>query len=223
VTPGGGGKGGGGKGGGGGDAAGGAKGKTEYSRFCFDPVLAERGMKAMNPQRLQMVMAKYVDRDYKRSPVCGSTWNPGQEDSAQADTLQFQVGPLTFKIVTRSTYSIYQFLGKLLKQAREANEQRTPPEAAAGEGAMESHPNLPRPNEMVPTLSTVHEDSALLNIVTEPTDECFVATRFIDGIYCVPEKGSANTKRIFALLSQLIALKTAAGDLAITPAVRVVQ
>src|ERR1700726_209875 len=25
----------------------GGKGKTEYSRFCFDPVLAERGMKAM--------------------------------------------------------------------------------------------------------------------------------------------------------------------------------
>jgi hypothetical protein len=225
VTPGG-GKGGGGSGGGGADSSGGAKGKTEYSRFCFDPVLAERGMKAMDPQRLQLVLAKYVDRDYKRSPVCGSTWNPGKEDSAQADTLQFHVGPLTFKIVTRSTYSIYQFLGKLLKQAREANEQRPRPESAAGEGMperTESHPNLPRPNEMVPSLSTVREDSNLLNIVTEATDECFVATRFIDGIYCVPEKGSANTKRIFALLSQLIALKTAAGDLAITPAVRVVQ
>jgi hypothetical protein len=50
-----------------------------------------------------------------------------------------------------------------------------------------------------------------------------VDTHFIDGNYCVPEKGSANTKRIFALLSQLLALKTTASDLAITPAVRVVQ
>jgi hypothetical protein len=222
VTPGGGDKGGG--GGKGGDGGGGAKGKTEYSRFCFDPVLAERGKKAMNPARLQLLMSKYVDRDYKLSPACGSPWDPGKEDT-QGDTLQFHVGPLTFKVVTRSTYSIYQFLGKLLKQAREGSEPRPRPEAEGEgtEGRLESRPNLPRPNEMVPTLSTVREDSSLLNITTDASDDCFVATRFIDGIYCVPERGAANTKRIFALLSQLIALKTAAGDLAITPAVRVVQ
>jgi uncharacterized membrane protein YgcG len=232
VTPGGGGKGGGGggKGGGGGggssDSGGGGKGKTEFSRFCFDPVLAERGMKAMNPQRLQLVDAKYVDHGYKRSPVCGSDWHPGKEEAEQADTLQFQVGPLNFKIVTRSTYSIYQFLGKLLRQAREVNEQAPGQRNELREGAEgqpESRPNLPRLDEMVPVLSTVHEDSTLLTIVTQPGDECFVATHFIDGVYCVPEKGSANTKRIFALLSQLIALKTSAADLAITPAVRVVQ
>jgi hypothetical protein len=206
-------------GGKGGSDGGGGKGKTEFSRFCFDPVLAERGMKAMNPERLRLLLSRYVDRNYKRSPICGSPWTPGGE-SAQADTLQFQVGPLTFKIATRSTYSIYQFLGKLLKQAREANEQ------AATRGTDEQaevRPNLPREDEMVPVLSTVREDSNLLNIVTQPSDECFVATHFIDGLYCVPEKGSANTKRIFALLSQLIALKTLAADLAITPAVRVVQ
>jgi hypothetical protein len=75
----------------------------------------------------------------------------------------------------------------------------------------------------VPILTTIREDSNLLNIVTQPSGECFVETHFIDGSYCVPEKGSANTKRIFALLSQLIALKTSAADLAITPAVRIVQ
>jgi uncharacterized membrane protein YgcG len=237
VTAGGGGKGGGkggaksdgksdGSGGGGGGGGGGGKDKTEYSRFCFDQVLAERGMKAMNPERLQLVVAKYLDREYKRSPNCGDPWSPGKEKSEQADTLQFQVGPLTFKIVTRSTYSIYQFLGKLLKQAREANEQAAGQRTEPGEGANEQaepHPNLPRPDEVVPKLSTVHEDEKLLNIVTQSSDECFVATHFIDGIYCVPEKGSSNTKRIFALLSQLIALKTQASDLAITPAVRIVQ
>jgi hypothetical protein len=187
-------------------------------------VLAERGMKAMNPDRLKLIEAQYLDRGYQRSPVCGSNWDPGREDSAQADTLQFHVGPLTFKIVTRSTYSIYQFLGKLVKQS------------AAGEGAGEARevrqtmeertqtlPNLPREDEMVPILSTIREDSTLVNIVRQADGECFVDTRFIDGSYCVPERGSANTKRIFALLSQLIALKTSAADLAITPAVRVVQ
>ncbi len=204
---------------------GGSGGKTEYSRFCFDPVLAERGMKAMNPERLRLVAAKYLDRDYKRSPICGSSWHPGKEDAEQADTLQFHVGPLTFKIVTRSTYSIYQFLGNLVKQAREANEEVGPqaPDAGPATDERDAHPNLPRDDERVPILSTVREDPNLLNIVTQPNDECFVATHFIDGLYCVPETGSANTKRIFALLSQLIALKTSAADLAITPAVRVVQ
>ena len=199
-------------------------GKTEFSRFCFDPVLAERGMKAMNPERLQLVLSKYVDPGYKRSPVCGSPWEPGKGDSAQADTLQFQVGPLTFKIVTRSTYSIYQFLGKLLKQTRDLNEVAAAQGTEANPGAdRDSRPDLPRPDEAVPVLSTVREDSYLLNIVTQPRDECFVETHFIDGVYCVPEEGSANTKRIFALLSQLIALKTSTADLAITPAFRIVQ
>ncbi len=205
---------------------GGGKGKTEYSRFCFDPVLAERGMKAMNPERLELVISKYVDRDYKRSPTCGSDWHPGKEEGEQADTLHFQVGPLTFKIVTRSTYSIYQFLGKLLKQAREANEHAARQEIRANDGTderPETLPNLPRDDEIVPVLSTIREDSSLLNIVTRSGGECFVDTRFIDGNYCVPEKGAANTKRIFALLSQLIALKTLSADLAITPAVRVIQ
>jgi hypothetical protein len=49
------------------------------------------------------------------------------------------------------------------------------------------------------------------------------ATTRSTGLYCVPENGSADTKRIFALLSQLIALKTSAADPAITSAVRVVQ
>ena len=183
-------------------------------------------MKAMNPQRLQLVMARYVDKGYARSPVCGSAWTPGKEKSEEADTLHFQVGPLTFKIVTRSTYSIYQFLGKLLKQSRERIEQAAAPGPAPderAEGQAESHPNLPREDEIVPILSTVREDSKLLNIITQASDECFVVTHFIDGLYCVPEQGSSNTKRIFALLSQLIALKTQASDLAITPAVRVVQ
>jgi hypothetical protein len=205
--------------------SGGGKGQTEFSRFCFDSVLAERGRKAMNPDRLTLVLSQFVDLNYKLSPTCGSEWHPGKENSAQKDTLRFHVGPMTFTIVTRSTYSIYQFLGKLLKQAREATGQ-VPQADSRNEGTADptqSRPNLPREEEMIPTLSTIREDSNLLNIVKRSDGECFVDTRFIDGDYCVPERGSANTKRIFALLSQLIALKTTAADLAITPAVRVVQ
>src|SRR5262249_34637764 len=78
-----------------------------------DPVLAERGKRAMDPARLAVLMAEYVD-SFKPSPVCGSLWHPGQTDEETTDTLQFNVGPYRFKILTRSTNSIYQFLGKVL-------------------------------------------------------------------------------------------------------------
>jgi hypothetical protein len=45
--------------------------------------------------------------------------------------------------------------------------------------------------------------------------------QFDDDRYCVPRDGAENTKSIFGLLAQLIALRTQTGDLAITPAVRV--
>ena len=45
---------------------------------------------------------------------------------------------------------------------------------------------------------------------------------FFDGDYCVLEHDAANTKRIFSLLAELLALKTMANELAITPLVRVV-
>jgi hypothetical protein len=56
---------------GGAKSGGGPKGSTEYSRFCFDPVLAERGKKAMDPERLRLIRAEYLD-PFKPSPVCGS-------------------------------------------------------------------------------------------------------------------------------------------------------
>ena len=56
-----------------------------------------------------------------------------------------------------------------------------------------------------------------------PIIRLFRADAFLDGHYCVPEEGSANTKRIFGLLAQLLALQTSAADLAITPTVHTVQ
>jgi len=77
--------------------------------------------------------------------------------------------------------------------------------------------------DMLPLLSSIREDDRLLNVVLNAPTDCFVETQFIEGTYCVPELRSANTKHIFGLLTQLIALQTTASDLAITPSVRVVQ
>jgi hypothetical protein len=122
------------------------------------------------------------------------------------------VGPLQFDIVPRSAYGIYQFLGKLLRQSRgglQLDENQIP--------------DYVREDELRPELSTVKEDKQLLNVVINQPTECFAETRFFDGSYCVPEQGSANTKRIFGLLAQLLALQTSAADLAITPTVHTVQ
>jgi len=202
----------------GGGSGGGAKGSTEYSRFCFNPVLAERGRKAMDPARFEVVRARYLD-SFKPTPVCGTPWNPGQTEEESTDTLQFNVGPLKFKILTRSTNSIYQFLGKVLKEQIRVKLEE------AGTLPPEPRAYLPpgREDERLPILSTTRDDFQLLHIVPAAGQACFVHTYFIDGDYCVPERGSSNTKRIFSLLAELLALKTQASELAITPAVRVIQ
>ena len=191
---------------------------ASYSRFCFDDVLGRRGQAAMNqasPGRLQYIMAKYVDPGTLQalSPKCGSPWPKETDTQATTDTLKFHVGQLQFEILPRSAYAIYQFLGKLLRQQNgglEFDESQIP--------------EYIRKEDIRPELSTVKEDKQLLNVVlNQSTSECFAETRFIDGYYCVPEEGSANTKRIFGLLAQLLALQTSASDLAITPTVHTVQ
>ena len=191
-------------------------GKNEtFSRFCFDDVLAQRGRKAMElstPGRLQYILAKYVDPGALQalSPKCGSPWPRTDLETATADTLKFRVGQLQFSLLPRSAYGIYQFLGKLLRQSR-------------GGPDFEEIPDYVRPDEVTPELSTIHEDKRLLNVVIGQSSDCFAQTHFLDGHYCVPEEGSANTKRIFGLLAQLLALQTSAADLAITPTVHTVQ
>jgi hypothetical protein len=192
--------------------SGGGKGAVEFARFCFSTVLADRGMRAMDPGRLAYIRANYIDKGLTLSsftPRCGEPWDP-LRDNVVGDVLTFRAGPVMFRIVPRSAYAIFQFLGKILLQSM----QQLPP----AEGAW-----LPRPDEELPLLSTIREDDRLLNIVVNSSEDCFVETRFIEGTYCVPEHHSANTKRIFGLLTQLIALQTTASDLAITPTVRVVQ
>jgi hypothetical protein len=194
---------------------GGGGGGTAVSRFCFDDVLGRRGQAAMeqaSPGRVRELMAKYVDPGALQalSPKCGDPWPKQNPEEAGTDTLKFHVGPQQFSILPRSAYSIYQFLGRLLRQSAGGTELQIP--------------DYIRVDEVKPELSSVLEDRKLLNVViNQSTSECFAETRFIDGYYCVPEEGSANTKRIFGLLAQLLALQTSASDLAITPTVHTVQ
>jgi len=195
--------------------AGSAKATAEtVSRLCFDTVLAKEGMAAMaqaNPSRLEQLRAQFLGRitAASLSPRCGSAWPNPSAEAASTDTLEFTAGNLKFRIVPRSAYAIYEFLGKLLK-LKLARTVILPPPGVLLE-------------QVQPQLSTVAEDANILNVVPDGGGpDCFSHVYFGDGEYCVPID-AANTKRIFGLLAQLTALQTTASDLAITPVVHTVE
>jgi hypothetical protein len=199
-------------------AAGGGKGSTTaYARFCFNQVLAQQAAGAVSPY---LVKAATADLDIQPSALynspltCGSdSWDPAANTgTAQPDILPLTFGPISFTIVPRSAYGVFEFLGTLMKIERR---QITPSQYAyipPGRG----YATKP------PALETVHEDPNLMTVVQNLGGECFVHTWFQDGDYCVPEQAT-TTKRVFGLLAQLIAIQTAATDLSITPVVRVLQ
>jgi hypothetical protein len=101
-------------------------------------------------------------------------------------------------IGTRSTFSIYNFLGRLVKQQNSVA------------------------NHMIGPPSEEEYDPQILTINMGQVTGCFTATEFNLGLYCVPIQGAQNTKTSFSILSQLLALKTTTGDLQLTPTLRLV-
>jgi hypothetical protein len=192
---------------------GGGGGKTQatiFARFCFDRVLARRAQAQMGQAWLD-AQKELNASDTAFSPQCGSPWDPVKEAlKPQGDTFNFSVGSYKFKIVPRSAYGVFEFLGSLIKVERD-KPQPAPDQADVPARALEP-----------PTLLTVSDDRRLVTVVRDNTGYCFVRTWFFDGDYCVPESAT-TTKRIFSLLAQLIAIQTAASDLSITPVVRVIQ
>lgn len=101
----------------------------------------------------------------------------------------------TVEIGTRSTFSMYNFLGRLL------NNQDSPA------------------NDMIGPPLDENYNSHLLTVVKGQPVGCFVSA-LIDGVYCVPNNGAHNTKSTFSILAQLLALKTTTNDLQLLPTIR---
>jgi hypothetical protein len=106
------------------------------------------------------------------------------------------VGTIKYEIITRSTVGIYQFLGRILATRTEIRLRCQRDE---------------------------DEDTRILAIASDLSGGCFVDLDFDSKVYCVPRRGAENTKRIFSLLAQLLALRTVPADLAITPTVRAIN
>lgn len=126
--------------------------------------------------------------------------SPPQERLPALRSLPGESGPRTypgaqqvFEISTRSTYGIYQYLGRILS-----------------EGAM-SRVRLDEHGK---------EDAQVLTIIEGGSVPCFTEVEDFGKHYCVPAEGAENTKRIISLLAQLLALKTPQSDLPFTPTVR---
>jgi hypothetical protein len=211
--------------GGGGDSekpsGGGSKGgKAEtivVARFCFSDVLEHQAQVQMGRALATEMAAKYLNFPFSPSPRCG-TWTDAQAQAdsqkPQPDTFDFNVGPLKFRVVPRSAYGVFEFLGTVIKMETQG--------LVASDHAYLPPPPRGRPDEADPPRLLTTDDQLLLEIALNGGPDCFSHTWFYDGDYCVPESAT-NTKRIFSLLAQLIAIETQASDLSITPVVRVIQ
>jgi hypothetical protein len=202
------------------DSKSGTSGKpqtTVVPRFCFSPLLQRKAAREMGDQeaaRVGRVMSSLFNIANAK-PVCGTPWN-AQADAKkpQSDTFLLKPSPdVQFRIVPRSAYGVFEFLGNLMK----VEQEKLQPLPAAY-----IPPNAIEDETGSPTLVTTNSDHRLITVVANSSERCFAHTWFYDGEYCVPES-AINTKRIFSLLSQLIAIETTASDLAITPAVRIIQ
>jgi hypothetical protein len=168
--------------------------RTTQGRLCFDPILAAKA-KLDHPEPIELLTS-----GLNRRPICGKDpWTEAGKGGA-SNAVQFasgsaRRGAIEFEITTRSTFGIYRFLGRILA------------------ASMTEEIRL-RDSRSYPG------DDPRIMAVTRDGSPCFVNLVYEGENYCVPDRAD-NTKRIFGLLAQLLALKTTVQDLGITPVVRV--
>jgi hypothetical protein len=209
----------------GGTASGSSKPATTiYARFCNNLILAEQAV-AVVGKTSQIVRDLHKNLDLPFTALygpksCGYPWSPPPAKQPQSDTfpLKFDAYGVTFRIIPRSAYGVFEFLGSVMRMQREGFTRQ--PSAYIPPGREFGPESVVEP----PKLASVTGDQGLIRVVRnyDSSVRCFSHTYFYDGDYCVPEDAT-NTKRIFGLLAQLIAIQTAAADLSITPLVRIIQ
>ncbi len=96
---------------------------STYSRFCFNPVLAQQAKALMSPEMVANLTRQLdipVTAVFGPTTKCGGTWDPTENsDKPQPDILPITVGPFTFRIIPRSAYGVFEFLGSVMKLERD--------------------------------------------------------------------------------------------------------
>ena len=176
-------------------------------RFCFDQANADFEL-----TKLVRMGARWK---------CNDAWSrmspqkPSNEDVAIDIYFPGEVRTVVNVIFRmRSIYGVFNFLGRLIAEGH-VYEAR----AATDNDAKSVARALYNPRGGKPAAKEV--GLPLLNIAGAQLGPCFSSVSINNVYYCVPHEGGENTKRIFSVLSQLLALKTSAVDLPNTPTVRV--
>jgi hypothetical protein len=176
-------------------------------RFCFDQANAD------------FELTKLVRTGTRWK--CNDAWSrmppqkPSNEDVAIDVYFPSQVRTVANVIFRmRSIYGVFNFLGRVIAEER-LHEAR----AATDNDAKAVARAFYNPRGDKPVAKAV--GFPLLNITGGQLGACFSSVSINNVYYCVPHEGGENTKRIFSVLSQLLALKTSAVDLPNTPTVRV--
>jgi hypothetical protein len=159
---------------------------------------------AAEPQRWHLCFSPSL-RDKRlppatNSPACGEAGKPEDDQ-----TVRFVGGhgeQVTVKILPRSIFSIFQFLGHIVAAGQQGQIKLKSAEAIG-----------------LPPLS----DDNLFVVTSGENTQCFAMTTHDGQTYCVPLNGATNTKRILGILTQLIALNTTVNDVPVTPTVRVLR
>ncbi len=146
-----------------------------------------------------------------RSPICGSHDRPldSKGRALGPQTVTFpgpQGGKVILQVQPRSTFAIFQFLGRLVAEARQgaAPITLTTREATDPDGPF--------------------ADADLFLLTNGSPSGCFLEVGYEGQSYCVPNQGpgAINTKRILGLLAQLLALSTSVNEIPTTPQVQVI-
>jgi hypothetical protein len=134
------------------------------------------------------------------APICGES-----TVSTEEHTVSFRGrdgAHVTMKVLPRSAFAIFQYLGRIVAAGERGWIQLSSPEAIDQQ--------------------SFHDDY-LFVVNSGSPGPCYLEVDYEGLRYCVPAEGATNTKRILGLLVQLIALNTAVEDISVTPNVRIIQ
>jgi hypothetical protein len=190
---------------------------TPSARLCWDPALANLADKTVasdlsgsnnecgiRPPGDAVAFATTPPGLKQTFEQCAT---PGGASGSTANNrvcVKYMGANIAVQLNTRSLFSIFQYLGKLLND-----------EGTAGAAKSVELLDLGAPVE-------ARRSGPLMLIKKGRLDNCFAAIAW-EGRYCLPKEGGDNLKLTFSIINALQALKTAPGDLPVTTPVRIEQ
>ncbi len=127
----------------------------------------------------------------RRSPIQCTTQPANGKKRGRPSDLLFVIDgkPQTIEIISRSPNQIFRYLGSMI-------------DAASAGQPVTLYGDQPGTTQ-----------GPLLVITKDPVASCFSRLKYGGEVYCVPNANAENTKRIFQILNQILALNTSPDDI----------